>query len=180
MILEVSQLHAGYGRIPALHGINFDLAHGEFLGIWGNDGMGKSTLLNTLQGHLQAQSGQITFDGQDISKLPAHLRARAGLGLVPQGRQIFPNLTVLENLEMGRAKLSADSPQKLEEILDVFPRLKPLLDRTGGLLSGGEQQLLALARCLCGSPKIVMLDEPTEGVQPSINEEIAETLLSLR
>lgn len=180
MILQASDLHAGYGRIPVLHGIDLELFEGECLGIWGNNGMGKSTLLHALQGHLPATSGQIQLAGRDVTGQPAFKRARAGLGLVPQGRQIFPGLTVWENLVMGTAELANGSTQATDEILELFPRLKGLLNRTGGLLSGGEQQLLALARCLCGGPKIMMLDEPTEGIQPSINEEILETLKHLR
>jgi branched-chain amino acid transport system ATP-binding protein len=179
-MLEISKLESGYGRIPILHGVDFKIAQGECVGLWGHNGMGKTTLLKTIMGYLKANSGSIEFAGQDITKLPCHLRARFGLGLVPQGRQIFPTLTVTENLAMGSAAMPNDAGNIQEEVLEMFPRLKPLLSRTGGLLSGGEQQLLALARCLCGRPKMIMLDEPTEGIQPSINDEIAETLIYLR
>jgi ABC-type branched-subunit amino acid transport system ATPase component len=173
-------VHAGYGRIPALFGIGFGLNAGECLGIWGHNGMGKSTLLASIMGHLKVTSGKIEFAGADITTQPAHVRSRAGLGLVPQGRQIFPALTVMENLRMGSvAQVSVDAGI-LEEVLELFPRLRSLLARMGGQLSGGEQQLLALARCLCGRPKLVMLDEPTEGIQPSINDEIAVNLQRLR
>ena len=180
MMLEVTDLGAGYGRIPILHGINLQISEGECLGIWGHNGMGKTTLLSAILGHLPATSGKIMFDGADLTPQPGHKRARAGIGLVPQGRQIFPGLTVRENLKMGSAVLGQGQGTSEEEIVDLFPRLKRLLNRTGGLLSGGEQQLLALARCLSGKPKLIMLDEPTEGIQPSINEEIAETLAKLR
>ncbi|MEO0544000.1 MAG: ABC transporter ATP-binding protein [Pseudomonadota bacterium] len=180
MILSVSNLNAGYGRIPILHNVSLEVAAGECLGIWGHNGMGKTTLLRAIQGHLPATSGEITFESEAVASLPAHKRARVGISMVPQGRQIFPGLTVLENLRMGSAILASDDDDISEMVLELFPRLKRLLNRTGGLLSGGEQQLLALARCLCGKPKLVMLDEPTEGIQPSINEEIAETLATLR
>lgn len=180
MILQVDALRSGYGRIPILAGVTFGVAEGEFLGILGHNGMGKTTLMNTLMGHLPATGGAIRFDGQEITKVPAFKRARAGLGLVPQGRQIFPNLSVHENLRMGMAGSAEEDPGLLDDILSLFPRLQRLLDRRGGALSGGEQQLLALARCLCARPKLMLLDEPTEGIQPSILEEIVETLKTLR
>lgn len=180
MILEVDNLQSGYGRIPILMGVTMGVAEGEFLGILGHNGMGKTTLMNTLMGHLPTTGGSIRFDGQDIAQLPPHKRSRAGLGLVPQGRQIFPDLSVHENLRMGMAGRSSEDLEFLDEILTLFPRLQRLLDRRGGALSGGEQQLLALARCLCGRPKMMLLDEPTEGIQPSILEEIVDTLKVLR
>ncbi|WP_313665499.1 ATP-binding cassette domain-containing protein [Shinella sp.] len=180
MILSISDLASGYGTIPILHDISFDVADGECVGIWGHNGMGKTTLLTTLLGYRAMTRGRINFDGKDVTHVSTHRRARSGMGLVPQGRQIFPTLTVAENLRMGSAVSGGHRKGVTEEILELFPRLKPLLQRTGGLLSGGEQQLLALARCLCGEPKMMMLDEPTEGIQPSINEEIVETLLDLR
>lgn len=180
MILSVSDLASGYGGIPILHGIGFEVAEGECVGIWGHNGMGKTTLLTTLLGYRAATRGRITFAGKDVTRMSTHYRARAGMGLVPQGRQIFPALSVAENLRMGSAVSGGHRKGITEEVLELFPRLKPLLQRTGGLLSGGEQQLLALARCLCGEPKVMMLDEPTEGIQPSINEEIVETLMNLR
>jgi len=179
-MLKVADLKSGYGPIPVLHGISFQVHAGECVGIWGHNGMGKTTLLSTILGYLPATSGKIEFNGVDLTRTATHLRARTGLGLVPQGRQIFPALTVLENLRMGSAALGNGDQKVTDEVIELFPRLKPLLPRVGGLLSGGEQQLLALARCLCGRPKLIMLDEPTEGIQPSINEEIAETLGRLR
>lgn len=180
MMLDVTNLGAGYGRIPIIAGNDFSIAEGECVGLWGHNGMGKTTLLRAIMGYLIADSGKISFSRTDITKMPTHARSRLGIGLVPQGRQIFPGLTVLENLRMGNAALAAADEYIMDDVLAMFPRLKPLLDRKGGNLSGGEQQLLALARCLCGKPRMILLDEPTEGIQPSITDEIVETLQILR
>lgn len=180
MMLEVSGLHSGYGRIPILNGLSFGVAQGEFVGLWGHNGMGKTTLMRTLMGYLPATQGRIAFEGADITRAPVFARARLGMGFVPQGREIFPALSVIDNLLMGCVKNPGRPEPKVEAVLEEFPRLKPLLARTGGLLSGGEQQLLALARCLCGDPRIILLDEPTEGIQPSIIEEMVGTLHRLR
>ncbi|KQU16423.1 urea ABC transporter ATP-binding subunit UrtE [Methylobacterium sp. Leaf94] len=178
-LLAVDDLHSGYGRIPILGGVSLQVNEGAFVGILGHNGMGKSTLLRTLTGNLPATAGSITFDGRDITRLSPTARARAGIGYVPQGREIFPALSVHENLRMG-CLLSHDREEAvIADILTLFPRLKAYLDRPGGALSGGEQQLLALARCLCGAPRIILLDEPTEGIQPSIIEEIIETLRAI-
>jgi branched-chain amino acid transport system ATP-binding protein len=178
-MLSVSALHGGYGRIPILNAISFEVATGEFVGIFGHNGMGKTTLLRVIAGQLPAAAGAIVLDGREITRLAPHARARLGLGYVPQGRQIFPQLSVIENLRMGAigAKRAED---EIERVLSMFPRLKELRGRVGGVLSGGEQQILAIARCLCGRPTILLLDEPTEGIQPSIIEEIAEILATLR
>lgn len=180
MILEVDGLRSGYGSIPILSGVTLGVEEGEFLGILGHNGMGKTTLMNALMGHLPATAGTIRFQDQDITDVPPHKRALAGLGLVPQGRQIFPDLSVYENLRMGMAGSKTEDMGLIDDILGLFPRLQRLLDRRGGALSGGEQQLLALARCLCARPKLILLDEPTEGIQPSILEEIVATLKTLR
>ena len=178
-MLDVKGLRAGYGDIPVLTDLGFSVRQGERLGILGHNGMGKTTLLKTIMGFIRVQEGSIAFDGRDVTALPPHQRARLGMGLVPQGREIFPDLTVLENLRMGEMSSPRATEGSVEEMLEAFPRLKPLLTRPGGRLSGGEQQLLALARCLCGHPLLVLLDEPTEGIQPSIVEEIAETLVAM-
>jgi branched-chain amino acid transport system ATP-binding protein/urea transport system ATP-binding protein len=180
MILQVENLRSGYGRIPILNGVTLSVAAGEYLGILGHNGMGKTTLMRTIMGHLPATAGAVRFEGVDVTALPVHARSRAGVGLVPQGRQIFPDLSVRENLRMGQSAAAKEDAALTEEILALFPRLERLLDRRGGALSGGEQQLLALARCLCSRPKLILLDEPTEGIQPNILEEIVETLKSLR
>ncbi|MGZ5871308.1 MAG: ABC transporter ATP-binding protein [Bradyrhizobium sp.] len=180
MMLHVKGLRTGYGRIPILNGISFAVNQGEFIGILGHNGMGKTTLLKALMGFLPATGGRIQFADDDVTTAEPYRRARLGLGYVPQGREIFPGLTVYDNLRMGCAKQRDSEEDIIADVLEEFSRLKPLLDRPGGALSGGEQQLLAIARCLCGRPRLVLLDEPTEGIQPSIIEEIVEILQRLR
>jgi len=178
-MLRVSALRSGYGRIPIVQGVDFSVAEGEFVGLFGHNGMGKTTLMRTLAGQLPATAGKIYFRDNDITTAPTHERARRGLGYIPQGREIFPRLSVEENLWMG-ARMAGKSWQKVEEILASFSRLAPLRSRQAGVLSGGEQQILAIARCLCGEPTLILLDEPTEGIQPSIIDEIADYLLQLK
>lgn len=175
--LEAEQLVAGYGRMRILDGVSFSLAAGEVLGLVGHNGMGKTTLLRALLGELPAKAGRIRLFGRDITGEATAIRARLGLGYVPQGRQIFPDLSVRENLEIGEAARSGTSD--IPAILERFAALRPLLARPGRALSGGEQQLLALARCVLGRPKVILLDEPSEGIQPSIVEQIAEHLQEL-
>jgi len=180
-LLKVKGLMAGYGKVPVLHGINLEVGEGEILGVLGHNGMGKTTLLKTLMGIVPATGGQVIFDGEDLSEMKSSGRASMGLGYVPQGRGIFPQLTVRDNLRFAWHDHGTGSEQGLiEAVLADFPRLSRLLDREGGALSGGEQQLLSLARCLMGEPDFLLLDEPTEGIQPSIIEEMSETLLTLR
>jgi branched-chain amino acid transport system ATP-binding protein len=181
MMLDVQGLRTGYGRIPILNGISFAVSEGEFVGVLGHNGMGKTTLLRALMGFLPATGGSVQLAGTDVTALEPYCRARLGLGYVPQGREIFSGLSVRDNLRMGCSKQPGSSEiETIEAVLKEFPRLKTLLDRPGSALSGGEQQLLAIARCLCGKPRLVLLDEPTEGIQPSIIDEIVETLLRLR
>jgi urea ABC transporter ATP-binding protein UrtE len=176
-LLEVAGLHAGYGRIPILNGINFSMVQGEIVGVLGHNGMGKTTLLRTLIGEIRATDGAITFEGSDITRLSMHKRARAGIGYVPQGRDIYPQLSVMDNLRMGEIVRGGESA--IPALLEYFPILRELLERRGGALSGGEQQILALARCLVGRPRLVLLDEPTEGIQPSIVDQIQAKLKEL-
>jgi branched-chain amino acid transport system ATP-binding protein len=177
MVLSVTDLHARYGRIPILNGIGLQVAAGEFVGVLGHNGMGKTTLLKALMGFVPAQRGRILFDGADVTHEPPYTRARRGLGYVPQGREIFPGLSVRDNLRMGFVGRGVE--ERVDTILETFPRLIPLIDRRGGALSGGEQQLLAIARCLAGNPKLILFDEPTEGIQPSIIEELVGVLQRL-
>ncbi|HJL51597.1 MAG TPA: ATP-binding cassette domain-containing protein, partial [Arenicellales bacterium] len=179
LILNVRDLHAGYGRVPVLHGIDFSVSEGQIVGVLGHNGMGKTTLLKTLMGMVPATSGRIEFDGVDISDEPAYERSRLGLGYVPQGRGIFPQLSVYDNLRMGVVEHAEEEHEAIEAVIQEFPALQPLLDRSGEALSGGEQQILALARCLISKPDLVLLDEPTEGIQPSIIDGIIDLLKRL-
>ncbi len=181
-LLKVADLHAGYGKMPILRGIDMEVERGSFTGVLGHNGMGKTTLMRTIMGQIRPTQGSMTFGGRDITRLSPHARAGLGLAYVPQGREIFSNLTVEENLRMGllKARTRAEENGTMERVLDDFPRLKPLLSRSGGVLSGGEQQILAIARSLCTNPSLLILDEPTEGIQPSIIEEIIEHLHALR
>ena len=179
-MLQIKNLHSGYGSIPVLRGVNLTVQAGEFVGLWGHNGMGKSTLMRSIMGYMPASAGEVVFDGKDITGTLTFRRSRAGIGYVPQGRQIFPYLSVLDNLRMGAAIYPGNKEDVVARVLSQFPRLQTLATRDGGLLSGGEQQLLALARCLCGAPKLMLLDEPTEGIQPSIISEMADSLLRIR
>ena len=180
-VLEIKGLSGGYGKVPILHGIDFAVAENEVVGILGHNGMGKSTLIKTIMGFLPANSGSIRFHSTDITRLSPFERAELGLGYVPQGRLIFPQLTVRDNLRLAWHEYTGISENdSLNEALRDFPRLRNLMDREGSSLSGGEQQILALARCLVGDPDFLLLDEPTEGIQPSIIEEIEEILLQIK
>ncbi|MGI9310217.1 MAG: amidase [bacterium] len=174
-LLEVRALHGGYGNVPILRDISFEVGEGEVVGLLGHNGMGKTTLLKHLMGYLPSSSGVIAFDGEDITNLPAHRRSWLGLGYVPQGREIFPQLTVRDNLRFALHS-DADEEHAIHRILRSFPRIEPLLERKGDYLSGGEKQLLAIARCLMADPVMLLLDEPTEGIQPSIINEIGDLL----
>lgn len=176
-LLDVNDLSAGYGTIPILRELRFQIQAGEIVGVLGHNGMGKTTLMKALVGHVPSTSGRVTFRGQDITHLPTHKRARLGMGYVSQGRDIFPSLTVRENLALGAAAVGRNRVEAVERATDEFPILAGLLDRKGGALSGGEQQILALARALCGEPCLLLLDEPTEGIQPSIVDEIEDYLV---
>src|SRR5260370_2745671 len=169
MLLRATEVSARYGRIPILNGIDLQVAAGELVGVLGHNGMGKTTLLRTLMGFVPAQRGRVTFDEVDITREPPYARARRGLGYVPQGREIFPGLSVRDNLRMGFAGRGAK--ERIDAILATFPRLTPLLNRRAGALSGGEQQLLAIARCLAGQPELIPFHAPTDGIQPPIIEQ---------
>jgi branched-chain amino acid transport system ATP-binding protein len=176
-MLEVENLHSGYGRIGILAGVSFSVGRGEIVGVLGHNGMGKTTLLKTLVGELPASVGVIRYAGRDITHARTAVRARAGMGYVPQGQGVFPGLTVRENLRMG--ELGVTGLSVVPELLERFPILSLLLDRPAHALSGGERQVLALARCLAGRPSLVLLDEPSDGVQPSIVEDVAAQLQAL-
>lgn len=176
-MLEVQGLCAGYGAIPVLRDVSFQVAAGEIVGVLGHNGMGKTTLMKTLVGHIPSTAGSVYLSGEDITRMPTHKRARLGIGYVSQGRDIFPSLTVRENLAIGAAAVGRDRALAIDHAVAEFPILGALLDRKGGALSGGEQQILALARALCGEPRLLLLDEPTEGIQPSIVDEIEDYLV---
>jgi branched-chain amino acid transport system ATP-binding protein len=178
-ILEVQQLHAGYGRTPILQGIDFRVGRGEIVAIIGRNGVGKSTLMKSLIGLLPSTRGAIRFDGADVTREPANARALRGIGYIPQGRQIFPRLTVRENLMMGRTIGGSGREKLLELVLRYFPILESRQDQKAGTMSGGEQQQLAIGRALIGNPDLMLLDEPSEGIQPSIVQQIARNVREL-
>jgi urea transport system ATP-binding protein len=177
-MFEVRNLSAAYGQSQVLHGIDLSVGRGEIVVLVGRNGMGKSTLMKSLIGVMPARSGRITVDGADVSGLPSHKRVAHGLAYVPQGRQIFGTMTVKENIETGRVVTGkTDIPH---EIFELFPVLADFARRRGGNLSGGQQQQLAIARALASDPKVLLLDEPTEGIQPSIIKDIARLLREIR
>lgn len=180
-MLELQGVRGGYGRINILDGIDLRVPEGEVTGVLGHNGMGKTTLMRAIVGEIPVTAGTLHWQGEPLSRLPTHQRAARGIGYVPQGRRIFPLLSVRDNLVFAASVHHGREAQRVvEEVLADFPALPRLLDRPGGLLSGGEQQILALARCLCTRPRLVLLDEPTEGIQPSIIEDMVVLLRALR
>lgn len=179
-MLRIHNLQVAYGETLILRDINLEVSPGQVVCLMGRNGVGKTTLLKSIMGLLRPRAGQVTFDGKDLTRKAPYIRARAGLGYVPQGREIFPQLTVLENLQIGM-EANPDRPKAVPEaILDYFPMLKSMLTRKGGVLSGGQQQQLAIARALAANPKVLILDEPTEGIQPNIISLIGDVLRALR
>ena len=178
LMLSVKGLRAGYGQSEVLHGLNFELGAAEILVVVGRNGMGKSTLMRTLIGSIPTKAGSIELNGTDLAKLPSHLRVKAGLAYVPQGRMVFPTMTVQDNIETGLFVHGGKSVPP--DIYELFPVLKEMRARRGGNLSGGQQQQLAIARALATNPKVLLLDEPTEGIQPSIILELGRTLRRIR
>jgi len=174
-MLTVTNLHQAYGGSHILRGLSFAVETGKVTTLLGRNGVGKTTLLKSLMGLVKTKEGSITFDGQDITQLAPHDRVKAGIGYVPQGREIFPRLTVEENLLMGLATKPGGSKIP-ERIFDMFPVLKQMMHRRGGDLSGGQQQQLAIGRALAMGPKLLILDEPTEGIQPSIIKDIERAI----
>ena len=177
-MLQVKDLYVAYGQSEALHGISFEGRPNETLAIMGRNGMGKTTLFKSLMGVMPAKSGQITVAGQDVTKDESFRRVAKGIAYVPQGRMIFPTLTVEENIQTGLE--NAKSRQVPDDIYALFPVLWDMRRRKGGNLSGGQQQQLAIARALVTDPKVLLLDEPTEGIQPSIIKDIAKALNEIR
>ncbi len=175
-MLSVRGLDAGYGRARVLFGVSLDVEPGQLMCVMGRNGVGKTTLLNTIMGVLPAAAGTVTFEGRDVTRLKPHERVRLGMGYVPQGHETFPQLSVLGNLLVTLEASPHKDDGAIEEALEVFPRLKPILKRRAGFLSGGQQQQLAMARALVTRPRLLILDEPTEGIQPSIILEIEEAI----
>jgi urea ABC transporter ATP-binding protein UrtE len=176
VLLNVNGISSGYGEIVILTDLTLHLHAREVVAVLGRNGIGKTTLMKTLAGLLKTRQGSITFDGGNITHVPPSSRARLGIGYVPQGREIFPKLTVLENLLVG--VYAGGFPRSLvDEVLEDFPVLRPKLKNLGGSLSGGQQQLLALARAIVIRPTLLLLDEPSEGIQPSILDEIHDVLI---
>jgi len=182
-LLQVTSVETDIGGSRILRGVTLEVNSGEVVALMGRNGVGKTTTLKSITGMLPIRAGAITFDGQRIDKLSPDARARAGIGYVPQGRDIFPHLTIEENLRVGlvvHRRGRASDNEGLEKVFSLFPVLKEMLSRKGGVLSGGQQQQLAIARALLTKPKLLILDEPTEGIQPSIIEQIGDTLKKLK
>ena len=179
-MLELKDLTLHYGHSQILNGISMQAAQGEVTCVMGTNGVGKTSLLKAISGSHPRSGGTMSLDGEVLSKLPAHVLARKGVGYVPQGREIFPLMTVRENLQTGFACLPASEHYIPDHIYELFPFLKQMQTRRGGDLSGGQQQQLAIARALIAKPKLLLLDEPTEGIQPNIIQQIGEVIGHLR
>jgi urea transport system ATP-binding protein len=179
-MLRIEQLQVSYGETQILRDVDLEVGPGQVVCLMGRNGVGKTTLLKSIMGLLRPRAGRVLFNDRDLTRAAPYIRARAGIGYVPQGREIFPHLTVLENLQVGMLANPARPRSVPEQIFAYFPKLKDLLNRKGGVLSGGEQQQLAIARALVAAPRMLILDEPTEGIQPSIITLIGQVLQSLK
>jgi len=184
-LLEVQNVSVAYGETLILRDVSLEVRPGELVCLMGRNGVGKTTLLKSIMGLLRCRAGHVVFDGRDLTRSSPDVRARAGIGYVPQGREIFPHLSVLENLQVSMLanarRGGRHSGAALQaKVLDYFPGLKTMLDRKGGVLSGGQQQQLAIARALVADPALLILDEPTEGIQPSVISLIGEVLHTLK
>jgi urea transport system ATP-binding protein len=177
-MLDMSNIQAGYDRTPVLHGVTVSVPKDGVATVLGHNGAGKSTLLRTAMGLIKPKGGSVLLGGEDITRLAPHQRVARGMAYVPQGQQSFPHLTTAENLQLV-ADGRADGKEATAEALDLFPALRELAGRRAGLLSGGQRQQLAIARALVTRPRLLLLDEPTEGIQPSVVAEIEETILAL-
>jgi branched-chain amino acid transport system ATP-binding protein len=183
MLLEVKDLQVFYGRIQAIKGISFTVEEGEIVTLIGANGAGKSTTLKTISGIRSAAKGSILFDGQDITRMPAHKRTELGICQAPEGRGIFPGMTVLENLDMGcwtrKDRKSAARHADLERVFELFPRLAERKDQAGGSMSGGEQQMLTIGRALMSRPRVLLLDEPSMGLAPMLIKQIFDIITEI-
>lgn len=178
-LLELKSIDCFYGKIQAVHGISLLLNEGEVLTLLGANGAGKTTTLRAITGLVQPKAGEIWFQGEPIHKRPAHELVRLGLAMSPEGRQVFPRMTVMENLEMGAFIHESSDPEQLDWVLQLFPRLKERLKQAAGTLSGGEQQMLAIARALMSRPKLLLLDEPSLGLAPLIVAQIFDIITQI-
>ncbi|HUS53337.1 MAG TPA: ABC transporter ATP-binding protein [Thermohalobaculum sp.] len=178
-MLEVRDISSGYGGALVLRKVSLSVRAGEILCLLGRNGAGKSTTMKTIMAALRLRSGSICLDGVEIGNMPAHQIPRHGIGYVPQGRRLFSELTVAENIEIG-LMVSGGGATLRDHVLDIFPRLRERMDQRAETLSGGEQQMLATARALCIKPKVLLLDEPTEGLQPSMIEQIRQVIVRMK
>jgi branched-chain amino acid transport system ATP-binding protein len=179
LLLTVEGIDLAYGEVPAIRDVSFEVAQGEIVALIGGNGAGKSTTLRGVAGAMLPRRGRILFDGQDVTRLPAHRRTLAGIALVPEGRRVFPALSVRENLEMGGFKYRGERgkvAQLIERAMQAFPRLRERADQAAGTLSGGEQQMLALSRALMSEPKLLCMDEPSLGLAPMVVHEIFKSI----
>jgi branched-chain amino acid transport system ATP-binding protein len=179
LMLEVKDIHVAYGPVKALYGVSLSAKPSEILCLLGRNGAGKTTIMKSIMGLLPLSEGSVTLDGENLNTLPAHFVPRRGVGYIPQGRRLFSELTVDENIEVGLMTRQQGADTK-EWVLDLFPRLRDRLTQQAGTLSGGEQQMLATARALCVRPKVLLLDEPTEGLQPSMIEQIRQVIVKMK
>jgi urea ABC transporter ATP-binding protein UrtE len=179
VMLSTIGLASGYGGKPVLQGVDLEVREGEIVAVIGRNGVGKSTLMKALIGLLPATAGAVNFRGQAITALAAHLRARQGIGYVPQGRDVFPRMTVEENLKVGASISGSATSADFERVFSLLPILAERRRQRAGTMSGGQQQQLAIGRVLVGRPSLILLDEPSEGIQPSIVEEIGRTMINL-
>jgi urea transport system ATP-binding protein len=179
-LLELRAIKAGYDQSAILRGVDLEIPPKSVVSLLGRNGVGKTTTLKTIMGLVSATAGEINLDGQPLGKMKPENRARTGLGYVPQGRDIFSSMTVWENLKVSLSIYGKESADRLDEVYQLFPVLKEMLHRKGGVLSGGQQQQLAIGRALLTRPKVLILDEPTEGIQPSIIDQIEDALIYLK
>ncbi|RKT56703.1 ABC transporter ATP-binding protein [Saccharothrix australiensis] len=176
MLLEIKDIHVHYGKIAAIKGVSLEVAEGEIVSLIGANGAGKTTTLKTISGLRPLTSGQVVFDGEDISRLAGHKRVQLGIGQSPEGRGVFPGMTVQENLLMGAYTRKDDLTADLEEVYELFPRLAERKTQFGGTMSGGEQQMIAMGRALMTKPKVLLLDEPSMGLAPMLIAQIFEII----
>lgn len=178
-MLEVKDIHVAYGPVKTLYGVSLKVEPSEILCLLGRNGAGKTTIMKSIMGLLPMSEGSVLLDGENLNTLPAHLVPKRGIGYIPQGRRLFSELTVDENIEMGLMARGQGADTR-EWVLELFPRLRDRLNQQAGTLSGGEQQMLATARALCLRPKVLLLDEPTEGLQPSMIEQIRQVIVKMK